>query len=183
MIALMWTALAVVALVAATALGLVLVLARRFQVVATRVAAFLPDSEGGLPEPGTPVPEFVAATADGATVSHEDLAGSDRILAFLTTDCASCIDQVPALRQLDPQQHRRPIVVVIGEPAQRSTMVASLAEAAIVVEEDADGALARAFDIREFPGVLAVGQGVVRTAGHGLAGVLQRLAEPAPATR
>ena len=74
-------ALVLVALVALAAFGLVLVLARRLRDVTERVNKFLPVSEGGLPDPGTPVPEFAAVTADGTPVSHADLAGPARLFA------------------------------------------------------------------------------------------------------
>jgi hypothetical protein len=173
MIGLLWAAVIAVGLVAAGAFTLVLVLARRLRDVIERVNLFLPISEGHLPDPGTPVPEFAAVAVDGRLVGPDDLAAQDRILAFLTTSCASCRDQVPALRDLDANAWPRPIVVVIGEADDRAELVSGLAEHAIVVEEDDDGPIVTAFDIHEFPAVLLVGQGVIHTGAHGLAKVLQ----------
>jgi len=170
-----------VALVALAAFGLVLVLARRLRDVTERVNKFLPVSDGGLPDPGTPVPEFAAATADGTAVSHADLAGPTRLFAMLTTDCSSCHDQVPALRDLAPDHGIRPIVLVIGPAEQRTEMAESLAGHAVIIEEAEGGPIAEAFEIHEFPAVLAVSDGVIRMAGHGLNGVLASLEQPAQA--
>src|SRR4051812_29807793 len=126
-IAVVSIALVLVALVALAAFGLVLVLARRLREVTERVNKFLPVSDGGLPDPGTPVPEFTSNTADGTPVSHADLAGPARLFAMLTTDCSSCHDQVPALRELDADHVARPLVLVIGPPEQRAAMVDALA--------------------------------------------------------
>ena len=179
MIALLWTALVLVAVVAGGAFALVLILARRLKAVQERINLFLPVSEGHLPDPGTPVPAFSAVAVDGSSVGPADLAGADRIMAFLTTDCSSCHDQVPALRDLDQAVWGRPLVVIIGDPAARSEMVAALAEHATVVEEEDRGRIATAFDIHEFPAVMSVGIGVIHTAAHGLAKVLEKVAQPA----
>ncbi|HEU5470940.1 MAG TPA: hypothetical protein VFV67_09835 [Actinophytocola sp.] len=159
--------------------GLMLVLARRLRAVTERVNLFLPASDGGLPHPGTPVPEFSAVSVDGTAVSHTELAVPERIFAMLTTDCASCHDQVPGLRDLEAPV--RPLVVVIGPPEKRAGMVAALAERALLVEEPDHGPITTAFDIQEFPAVLLVRDGVVQHAGHGLAGVLESARTPARA--
>ncbi len=169
-----------VALVALAAFGLVLVLARRLRDVTERVNKFLPVSAGGLPDPGTPIPEFATEATDGTAVTKADLAGPNRrVFALLTTDCSSCHDQVPALRDLDAVE--RPIVLVIGPAEERAGMVGSLADRAVVIEEPDDGPIAELFEIHEFPAVLAVSDGVVRMAGHGLSEVLTSLEQPAQA--
>jgi AhpC/TSA family len=174
MIALLWAALISTAFVAAAAFGLVLVLARRLRTLTERVDLFLPMSAGSLPDPGTPVPEFATVGADGTTVTHADLAGDDRLLAFLSTDCASCKDQVPALAALDPDRWRRPVVVVVGEADQRRRdMVAALDGHALVVTEDGEGTVRQAFEIQEYPAVLLIRESHVSTAAHGLAKVLE----------
>jgi hypothetical protein len=179
MISLLWAAVISVGLVAVTAFGLVLVLARRLRTVTERVEMYLPVSEGRLPDPGTPVPEFEVTALDGSLVSQRDLAGADRILAFLTTDCPSCRDQVPALNNLDSDAWLQPIVVVIGPPAERSDMVRVLVPGAIVVEQNNDDRLVQAFDIHEFPAILLVRFGVIQTAAHGVASLLQQARQPA----
>ena len=172
----LWAALIVVALIAVLAFALVMVLARRLRAVTERVNMFLPASDGGLPHPGTPVPEFTSTSTEGAAVGAADFAGATRVMALLTTECASCHDQVPAIRGIDDGP--RPIVVVIGRPEQRAAMVASLGGRPVVLEEEDGGPIATAFDVSEFPAVMLVDDGVIRAAGHGVAGMLAAAAHP-----
>jgi hypothetical protein len=175
----LWIAIVLVALVAFGTFGLVLVLGRRLRAVTERVNMFLPASDGGLPHPGTPVPEFSAVSVDGAPVSHTELSVPERIFAMLTTECASCHDQLPGLRDLDAPV--RPLVVIIGPPEKRAGMVTALGDRALLVEELDQGPITKAFDIQEFPAVLLVRDGVIQHAGHGLAGVLESARTPARA--
>ncbi len=160
-----------VALVALLALALVLVLARRLRTLTERVRPLVAMTDGGLPADGTPVPPFVAVTTDGTRIDESHLAGEDRLVAFVTTDCAACRDQVHALRNL-PDGPQTPLVFVLGPEGERADMVAALAPHAVVVEEPARSAVAQSFAINEFPAVLVVGAGEVRTSGHGVAGVM-----------
>ncbi len=155
------------------------VLARRIRDITARVDKYLSVSDGGLPDPGTPIPEFSATSVDGVPVSKDDLSGANRVFAMLSTDCAACHDQLPALRDLGPTQSSQPIVVVVGAPERRSAMVSALAGNTIVVEEPDDGPIADAFEIQEFPAVLVAGNGVVRASGHGLSDVLVSAGQPA----
>ncbi len=177
MIAALWAALVIVAMIAVLAFALVMVLARRLRAVTERVNKFLPVSEGGLPDPGTPIPDFTAVSTDGTPVSHHDLAGTGRVFAMLTTDCASCHDQVPAVREVEGSE--RPIVLVIGRPEHRAEMVAALGDRPLVIEEDDGGPIAGAFEIAEFPAVMLVNDGIIRYAGHGVAAVLASAPQPA----
>jgi len=179
MTAVLWAALVVVALIAASAFGLVMVLARRLRSVEERVNLFLPRADLSLPSPGTPVPAFTATAVDGTRVSEADFTGPDRIIALLTTGCTSCHDQVPALVAADQAVWGRPVVVVIGSPDARSEMVSALAEHVTVLEEEDAGPLATAFDIHEFPTVMAVSNGVINVAEHGMATMLKKVKQPA----
>ncbi len=174
----LWIALVVVAAVAVLALCLVLVLARRLKTVTERVNMFLPASPGSLPHPGTPIPDFSSVSSEGTSITHEDLTGEDRLIAMLTIDCASCHDQVPALRMIDDPAVRRPIVLVIGEADRRSAMVSALGDSAVVIEEDDQGPIATAFDVSEFPAVMLIRNGIIHSAGHGVAGVLASATQP-----
>jgi hypothetical protein len=174
-------ALVVVGLIAVLALALVLVLARRLRTLQERVNAFLPQIERGLPEAGTPLPAFTATTVTGGAVSQAELAEGERLVALLTTDCGSCLDQIGALQQIDRDRYR-PFVVVIGAAEKRNPMVAALAEHATVVEENEHGPLAKAWDVHEFPAVLLLRDGYVQAAGHGVATALAGAAESAAAS-
>ena len=172
MVGLLWAVVVCVAIVAIGAFALVLVLARRLRSISERVERFLPISEGTLPDPGTPVPDFTAATVDGRRVSQEDFADDDRLLVFLTTDCGACRDQVHALRGLEEDDWPQPVVVVIGPPEDRADMVSALADRAVLVEEEAYGPIATSFEVHEFPAFLLTGNGVIHKATHGLAKAL-----------
>jgi len=172
MTAIFWVVLALVGLVAVAAFGLVLILARRLRTLTEHVHRYLPISEHGLPDPGTPLPAFDAGTTTGQRVTEGHFGGDDRVLAFLTTDCGSCHDQIPAIRELPAAGWPEPVAVVIGPKADRATMIAKLGPGAVVLEEDDDGPIAQAFEMREFPAILVAGGGVVRTSAHGVAGVL-----------
>jgi hypothetical protein len=172
MTAIFWVALALVSLLSAVAFGLVLIVARRLRTLTEHVHRYLPVSEHGLPDPGTPLPAFEASTAAGRRVTDRHFAAEDRVLAFLTTDCGSCHDQIPAVRELPSSGWPEPVAVVIGPKADRATMIAKLGTEAFVLEEDEGGPIVQAFEIREFPAILIAGNGVVRTSAHGVAGVL-----------
>jgi hypothetical protein len=180
MTAVYWAALVLVGLVAAASFSLVLIVARRLRALTEQVHRYLPISEHGLPDPGTPLPAFDATTAAGRRVTERHFAGEDRVLAFLTTDCGSCHDQLPAVRELASSGWPEPVAVVIGPRADRAAMTARLGPEAIVLEEDDGGPIVRAFEMSEFPAILIAGAGVVRVAGHGVADVLAA-AKPANA--
>jgi hypothetical protein len=164
-----------VAVVALAAFGLVLVLARRLRAVTERVDMFLPVSEGTLPLPGTPVPEFDAVSADGERVTQNAFAGVERVLAVLSTGCGSCGEQIPALRELGASGAPRPVVVVTGVPEDCAPLVARLDGHAVIIEEPDRGPVAEAFEISEFPAVLLIRDGVIQQAGHGLEAMLASL--------
>jgi hypothetical protein len=171
----------VVALVAFTAFGLLLVLARRFRNLEERVNLFLPISVGMLPRPGTPVAEFEATTVDGGRVSHADFAEGERIFALLTTGCGECITAASELRQHAASLTNTPVVGVIGPPEDRAPIVAQLEGHVQVMEEAALGPVATALEINEFPAVLLIQDGYIQFADHEVAPVLARLSTPTSA--
>lgn len=154
-------------------IALNMVLARRLRAVEERVNLFLPAMDGGLPSPGTPLPEFSALATDGRVLTEQDLRHADQLFAILTTDCASCRDQVSALREYSVTAPRPPLVVVAGPPDARRPMIDKLGPDCIVAEEDLGGAIAAAFEISEFPAVIMFHDGYVRSAEHGVASVLR----------
>jgi hypothetical protein len=166
----LWTAVALTATVASGALVLALLLARRLRLLQERIEPFAGLSGLDLPEPGIPVPEFVATTISGDQVSTEDLAGPDVPLLFLTASCSPCQDVVAGLRQALAGTARSPlpIAVVIGEPRERAPLVMELEQLARVVEQDYTDGLAGRFQVRGFPAVLVAGGGSIRQAAHSL---------------
>ena len=168
-------ALVVVALVALSAFGLVLVLARRLRDLTERVNMFLPISMGTLPRPGTPVEEFSATSLDGQRISLADFAGVERIFAMLSTGCGDCDKEAVAFREMRAELPLPPIVAVVGPPEDRPALVTQLVGHAVVLEENDLGPIATAFSISEFPCVMLVNDGHIQVAEHRLARVLPSL--------
>jgi len=137
---------------------------------------FLPASEGTLPHPGTPVPEFDALSTDGQSITKGAFAGVERVFATLSTGCETCLEQVSAFREYGASLALRPIVTIVGPPKEREPMVTRLDGHAVVIEERDNGPIADAFEISEFPAVLLVRNGVIQQAEHRLADVLPSLA-------
>lgn len=152
--------------VAVAALGLALVTMRRLRLLQEQIGPLGPVDD--LPEPGTPVPEFLVEASDGSPVSNADLAGSDTLVLFVDGGCPTCFDAVTAVRALPGDGAPRPIAVVIGEPAEVAGLVSELEPMARVVLEPAHNGLPARFGVRGFPAALVVGDGVVRMASHWL---------------
>ena len=69
----------------------------------------------------------------------------------------------------------KPIVVIVGPPSERHSMVAELAGVAVVLEEPEFGPIAEALEISEFPAVMLIRDGYVQAAEHALRPVLAAL--------
>ena len=171
----------IVALIALSSFGLVMVLARRLRDVTERVNLFLPVSVGMLPAPGTPVAEFEARSTTGEPVTQRDFAEGERVLALLTTGCGDCLTTVAEFQKHGPELDPPAVVGVIGPDEDRAPIVAQLAGHVTVLEEAAFGPVSTALEINEFPAVLLVRDGYIQFAEHGLAPVLSRLTTPAGA--
>jgi hypothetical protein len=172
-------ALALVALIALGTFGLVLILARRLKAVTERVNVFLPAVESTLPAPGTPLPEFDAVSADGEHVSRESFAGAGRILAIMSTGCGSCHEQITAFKELGVSLEPQPVVAIIGASEERASMAAQLDGHAVIIDDSHTEAIVAALEIREFPAVLLVRDGVIQQAGHELSKIAAGLAAKA----
>lgn len=168
-----WVGFALAMIVAMAAFLLLLVLARRVRDVEERVAVFFPSTADGLPSVGTPVPDVSAASTDGKIVGRTELSGPNQILAFLTTECAVCREQVWVLRGVATAGWPRPVVTIAGPPDDRQEMVNALKECTIVIEEITGGPVATAFGVSDFPAILLAEDGVITTASHGMAAVLE----------
>ncbi|MEV4299746.1 TlpA family protein disulfide reductase [Microbispora rosea] len=171
MIALLWTLSVLSCTCALAALGVSLLVTRRYR----ELRALVTDGAArgpALPAPGTGIPPFTATTTEGARLDRADLDGPDRVVAFLKTGCEPCRDLLPELRgALEdlPAESPRPIVLVTGVAGERTGYVTALALVAHVVESDEPHALTGGLGVGAFPAVLVAGEGVVRRAGVGLA--------------
>lgn len=171
-------ALGVVAIIAISSFGLVLVLARRLRSVTERVNLFLPTSVGTLPHPGTPVSEFTATSVSGQSLSLADLDGVERVVAILSTGCGDCATEIEAFRQHSAQLQLPPIIGITGSAEDRAPMVAKLTDHAVVIEEEDLGPVQTALEVSEFPAVLLVRNGIIQRADHRLAPILDALSTP-----
>lgn len=101
--------------------------------------------------PGDPLPDFSAVTTGGVAVSRADVV--DGIVAFFSTDCSACHDQLPQF--LGYARGRAGVLAVVAGPAEQTpTMVASLSDVAGVVREPLRGPLGVAFGVSAYPVVL-----------------------------
>jgi len=172
-VAALWVGFGIALFVAIAAFSLLLVLARRLRNLEERIGAFFIVPEGGLPAPGTPVPEFVGTSCDGLKIDTIGVSGPNQILAFLTTECAVCREQVYVLRGAAAIREPKPLVVVAGPPDDRAEMVGALRGFTNVMEEPMNGPLATVFGVQEFPAILLYSDGVLHIASHGMAAVLE----------
>lgn len=168
MTAFMDAAVAVTAVISLTALGLGLVLARRYRelhqaVTQSRTSQLAPPAEM-LPAPGTRAEPFSATATDGTPVESADFVEGDSVIAFLMGGCGPCSDSVPALRGLVEAGGRRALVVATGSPEERADYVRQLAPVVSVVEEEMPGRITDAYGIRAFPAFLLVRDGAVHQA-------------------
>ncbi|MBO3748639.1 redoxin domain-containing protein [Streptosporangiaceae bacterium NEAU-GS5] len=159
---LLWTVTVLNTLIALAALGLMLVVSRRYREIHAMV------SGGGtrLPLPGSGVPDFAVTTTDGHDLDQDDLAGPDRLIAFLLSGCEPCAAQLPGLRRAFaalPDDGLRPLVVVSGENAE--PYAAELGPYAYVVEGEQARQVAEAFGVTAFPTLVETGGGAVHKVG------------------
>ncbi|MFI0735390.1 TlpA family protein disulfide reductase [Streptomyces sp. NPDC021225] len=130
--------------------------------------------------PGDRMPAFTAVTADGATVTRDELAGRPALVAFLSLECSSCDDSVPELGERARRVRDAGgtvLATVVGIDAADSELAARLAGVADhVVPEFLDAPVSNLFGARFYPGFAHYGpDGVATATSIGLEG----LGEPA----
>lgn len=170
MTALLWTAIALVAAVAALALALGLTLAGRFRQLQAELARAAEHRHErpaeGLPYPGAQIRPYTATATAGAPVGADE--PGPRLTVFVMVDCSACTEQLPRLRErlAEPSLRAlRPVAVVSGDAAGRGPYVEALRDVARVVEEEALGPVTSAFGVRLFPAaVLSEGEEVTASA-------------------
>jgi len=171
MTGLIWTAMGLTALVAATSFGLNVVMARRLRELRERIDYLARPDAFDLPEVGETVPQFSATTTTGARLDAKSFAGPDVLMLFLTSDCDSCrelTEELPGRVAAGDFGTTPPIAVVIDAIADADHMVTRLEPVARVVTQNDHFGLAATFGVRGFPSVLIAGDGVIRATGHHL---------------
>jgi hypothetical protein len=162
---------------AAAALGLGLLLARRYRDLHAAYQRLLRDrtghgpAEADGPSIGTPLPEFAGVDVDGRRVEVSGSGDADLVVAFLSAGCEPCVDELPAVQRLFAAgRGGQAVAVVRGDGEGRTAFVDALRPVArVVVEDDANRGLAATFGVTAFPSVVAYRWGVVRQVTHRVA--------------
>ncbi|ADI04167.1 hypothetical protein SBI_01046 [Streptomyces bingchenggensis BCW-1] len=167
--------LVLVAVIAALNVVLTLAVVRRWR---ARVSAppvvhdrgpipFDGDPEPGI-APGDRMPGFTAVTTDGGTVTRDDLAGREALIAFLSLDCSGCDDSVPEFGERARQVRDaggQVLAMVVGTDAADSKLTARLVGIADhVVPEHLNAPVSNLFGARFYPGFAHYGPDGVATA-------------------
>jgi hypothetical protein len=143
---------------------LILGIVRRMREMGPMISADYLAIESG-PQPGMQLPEFVARTTGGDQADRSTLSAGRGLVAFLSTGCSACRGELPQLRDYVAKQRVDPahsFVFISGDPAGESDYATTASAFAQVVVEESDGPLARIFDIKAFPTVLALRDGRVQ---------------------
>ncbi|MFI9584363.1 peroxiredoxin family protein [Streptomyces sp. NPDC052236] len=142
-----------------------------------------PDSDPDLGiAAGARMPAFTAVTADGVTVTRDDLAGREALIAFLSLDCSGCDDSLPAFGERARELRAAGGIVlatVVGIDAAESELASRLAGIAdFVVPEFLDAPVSNHFGARYYPGFAHYGADELAiAAGIGMEG-LAKSAQP-----
>lgn len=154
-----------VLVLAVGALGLVnLLLAfaivRRLREHAEMLAELPGDSAGRAMRPANDaVQEFSARTVEDELITSADLAPGT-LVGFFSPGCPPCEEQLPlfAATARGRGAGRTGVLAVVVGPADRATDLVRelLPVARVVVEEDPDGAVAKAFGVKGYPSTCVV---------------------------
>lgn len=149
-------------------------LARKVRHLAARAPA--PFSSPWL-SPGERVRDFAAATTDGRRVALQHLLGRHSLVAFFSTGCRPCQEQVPVFAQ-QAGEHGAALLmlaVIVGPRGECADYLAMLEGKAMVVQEDRRGPVTTAFATNAFPGVYLVSpEGTVIARGPSVAAIAGR---------
>ena len=126
----------------------------------------------GLPQPGTPVGSFEAATPEGEKLTDALLRGGTTLVGFFAPGCGPC---EKARTELVASPPGLPVLAFVdgtdADPDAR-TLVASLGQVARVAYAASGDDVYRAFRPVGFPSLFRIENGQVAAAGHRLGDVL-----------
>ncbi|MER7455966.1 hypothetical protein [Micromonospora sp. NPDC126480] len=151
-----YAAITVVGAVAVLNLVLTLALARRLR-----------EARTGHAHDGEPVPQVLpAAGLDVSGFPHAGLASGRRTVVMLTPTCPPCQTLLDALTADAVRYRHDTLVLMVGTPEETASMAPRLTgfDTATITEALAE----REFQVRGFPAVLSVVDGVVVDADHQL---------------
>jgi peroxiredoxin len=130
--------------------------------------------------PGQRVPPFEVVTTTGTSISATSLRGG--AIAFMSTTCKACPEQLPALREYltSARADGTPTLAVIeGEGDDAARMAASLQGLTSVVVEQEGGPAHKAFQVRGYPSFFVLDpDSVIHTATFNV----RELPKPVPAS-
>jgi peroxiredoxin len=152
-------AVALVGVVAISALLLVIALARRIRELGTSTGNLQHGKTPAVSDlpPGSRPAHFGAATMSGGTVSLGALSGRRALVGFFFAGCIPCNRQLPGFVELAktiPGGPGQVVAVVSGQPDKAAEYAARLAGAASVVLESPradEGTIAHAFSVSTWP--------------------------------
>lgn len=125
----------------------------------------------GLPRASVPshLPALEARDLTGRPVRHLDLAGKHTLLNFYFSDCAPCVQEVPALNAFREANPELNYLAITFDPAADARRFVSERKLSWPVVADA-GRFLRAAGVRSFPGYMLVApDGRILGYGQGLA--------------
>jgi hypothetical protein len=149
-----------------------------------RHAARLAQMPRVRPRQDPPVPrmlqDFTATTTAGQELTRQGLLGRQRVVAFLTPACTSCLEQIPRFNALAASPALRPgtslLGVVLGRGPAAVQLAGQLSETADVVLEEPNGPLVRAFEATNYPGFHVLdADGVIQATGGSVAAIIPSL--------
>jgi len=106
---------------------------------------------GGL-APGATVPQFVARTADGATISSSELLGEPALCLFVAAGCGPCKLLLAGLAA-SPDAVDASLLLFVDDTSDESYR---MLPPSVTVLADVDGSAAAAFESKSFPQGFAV---------------------------
>lgn len=125
---------------------------------------------------GSPLPALTGESIDGEAVTSE--ASPPHLLAFLSTTCGACTDQLPELvrfvRALNLPRSAAIVAILGPDNAEGQHLMDVLRPVATVLREPIDGPIATAFSASVFPAFYLVANGVVEASAVSVA----RLPQP-----
>jgi thiol-disulfide isomerase/thioredoxin len=161
--------LAVCLLTVAVVLDLVLTLGLARRLRSTLRAAGIDETpaEQAMPQTGTKIGPFSVSLLNGTEVNANDLSSRVVEAAFLTAGCGPCARVTQQLVARGPAD--RPLMTfIVGserDPASQDVAKDLMPVTTDVAIVDVDSTVVKAFDVRAYPTLIVLDDGVVKRAG------------------
>lgn len=119
------------------------------------------ESDGGVPQEGSPAPDFTLTTLDGQQLQLRDLRGRVVLLNFWATWCGPCREEMPLFEQAQQQYGAENLVIVAVNVQESQSVVRPFVERLALtypIAMDTRGAIARRYRVRSYPTTYFVGR-------------------------